>query len=115
MPKYEVHFYQSPTGNEPVLEWLRSLSKEHKKAIGEDIMVLQFRWPMGMPLVRKMAADLWELRTRLKNGIARIFFTIVEEDQYIVLLHGFMKKSQKTRQSDLDLAKKRLNTLKKSQ
>ncbi len=82
---------------------------EHRKAIGEDVKTLQFGWPVGMPLARKMDEGLWELRSNLGTGIARTFFTSYESN--IVLLHGFTKKSQKTPASELALAKHRLKKL----
>lgn len=59
-----------------------------------------------MPLVRKLAPNLWEVRSNITNGIARIIFTI--NDNQMILLHGFIKKTQKTSQADLDTAKARL-------
>lgn len=82
---------------------------EHRKTIGEDIKTLQFGWPVGMPLARKMEGDLWELRSSLTTGIARTFFTIYERN--MVLLHGFLKKSQKTPPKELTIAKRRMNKL----
>ena len=58
-----------------------------------------------MPLIRKMEKDLWEVRSTIKDGIARIFFTV--EGNEMILLHGFVKKSQATPQAELDLAKER--------
>jgi len=85
------------------------MPKEHRKAIGEDIKTAQFAWPIGMPLVRKMDDDLWEIRSHISSGIARIFFTVIEE--LIVLLHGFVKKSQTTPAKELAVAKRRLAKL----
>jgi phage-related protein len=82
---------------------------EDRKTIGNDLKTAQFGWPIGMPLIRKLDADLWEVRSRLNNRIARVIFTV--EGDKMVLLHGFIKKSQKTPQSDLELAKQRLKTL----
>lgn len=65
-----------------------------------------------MPVVRKLDRDLWEIRSRLGNRIARIVFTIYEDK--MVLLHGFIKKSQKTPMEDLKLAKDRKTNLEKS-
>ena len=62
-----------------------------------------------MPVVRKIEPDLWEVRSSLKNRIARVLFTV--EDDYMVLLHGFIKKSQKTPLKDLRLARERLASL----
>jgi phage-related protein len=101
-----VVFFRTESGREPVRDWLRDLDKEDRKVIGEDIKLVQFRWPLGMPLVRKMEADLWEIRIRLNAGrIARVFFTVRGSE--MALLHGIMKKSQKTPVSDLKLARSR--------
>jgi phage-related protein len=102
-----VYFFKSPTGNEPVRDWLKLRTPGEKKAIGEDIKAVEFSWPVGYPQVAKLDKDLWEVRTNLPDGISRVFFTVWE--QYMVLLHGIIKKTQKTPQQDLDLAKKRRN------
>jgi len=91
--KLQVVFYRSASGNEPVREWLKQLEKEDRKIIGEDIKTVQFGWPLGMPLVRKMDKGLWEIRIKLDNRIARVLFT--SHQDIMVLLHGFIKKSQK--------------------
>ena len=69
----------------------------------------QYGWSLGMPLIRKLEGSLWEVRSRLSERIARVIFT-VEEDT-IVLLHGFIKKSQRTPLQDLQLARRRLQSL----
>jgi len=101
-----VVFYRSESGNEPVREWLKALPREEKRKIGEDIKTAQFGWPLGMPLIRKIQKDLWEVRTTLESGIARVFFTV--DGEYMVLLHGFIKKSQKTPQNEMKTALARL-------
>ncbi|MGH8034936.1 MAG: type II toxin-antitoxin system RelE/ParE family toxin, partial [Lysobacterales bacterium] len=95
--------------HEPVREWLRALPLESKKAIGRDILTLQYGWPLGMPLARKLEENLWELRTRLGSANARTIFTMDEEA--IVLLHAFIKKTRKTPLQDLRIALHRLNRL----
>jgi phage-related protein len=105
-PRWKVVFYRTNTGNEPVREWLTSLSAQDKKTIGEDIKTLQFGWPLGMPLARKIEPGLWEIRSNIQNGIARVFFT-VKENQF-VLLHAFVKKTHKTPLNELLVARKRL-------
>ena len=105
----QVVFYQTETGREPVREWLKELSRSDRKIIGEDIKTVQFGWPLGMPLIRKLDTDLWEIRSKLDNRIARVIFTVYEK--FIALLHGFIKNSQKTPTSDLKLAKKRMSIL----
>ena len=109
-PIWSVKFFRTPSGNEPVREWLKSLLPEDRKVIGEDIKTAQFGWPMGMPMVEKIEPGLWEIRSKnLSFGIARVFFTI--NDNTMILLHGFIKKSQKTPVDDLKLARKRLANL----
>lgn len=105
----KVVFYQSENKNEPVRDWLKSLPREEMRKIGAEIKTVQFGWPLGMPLVRKMETSLWEVRVTLDNKIARVLFTV--EDENMILLHGFMKKSLKTPKNDLLIAKKRLANL----
>ncbi len=100
-------------GNEPVREWLKNLPREEKKSIGEDIKTVQFGWPLGMPLIRKLDSDLWEVRSHVTNRIARVIFTIITDR--MILLHGFIKKSQKTSKDDMKLAKKRATDVRSQQ
>ena len=100
-----VVFFRTEAGNEPVRDWLRGLSKEDCKVIGTDILTVQYAWPVGKPLVDNLGDGIWEVRSRLDNRIARTLFAMV--DQEIVLLHGFIKKQQKTPPDELELAKKR--------
>lgn len=104
-----VAFFRLDSGREPVRDWLKSLSRQCRRSIGEDIKTLQFGWPIGMPLARKLEKELWELRTILPIGIARTFFTV--RGHRIVLLHGFVKKSQKIPAKELRIAKRRLMKL----
>lgn len=108
-PILSVAFFRTETGREPVREWLKSLPREERRIIGEDIKLVQFGWPLGMPLVRKLAAGLWEVRSRLAGKIARVLFS--SSESRMILLHGFVKKSQKTPAEDLELAKRRLRML----
>ncbi len=112
-PAFTVAFFRSAAGNEPVRDWLRSLPAEARQAIGEDLMVVQFRWPLGMPLVRKMGPELWELRSTISAGIARVFFTVWQDR--IVTLHGFVKKSQATPANELATAQRRLDTFRRNE
>jgi len=101
-----ARFYRSNAGNEPVREWLKSLDPEDRRVTGEDIKDVEFSWPIGMPLVRSLGRELWEVRSSLPGGrIARVIFCIAEE--YLILLHGFIKKTRKTPQSEIALALKR--------
>ena len=110
-PILNVVFYKTEAGNEPVREWLKDMQKEDRQAIGEDIKTAQYGWPLGMPLIRKIERGLWEVRSNISAGIARVFFTVM--DRTMILLHGFVKKSRKTPQNELDTARRRLNNLEK--
>lgn len=107
MKKIEAVFYRSPSGREPVREWLRdTLTVDDRRIIGTDIATVEFGWPVGMPVCRPLGRGLREVRSSLPgNRIARVIFAISGER--MVLLHGFVKKSQATAKADLELAWKR--------
>ena len=104
-PKLRVVFYRTSAGREPVRDWLRTLERRSRRVIGEDIKTVQLGWPMGMPLVRFVGGGLWEVRSRLQSGQARIVFVVGEGT--MVLLHGFVKKSRKMPRRDLEIARRR--------
>ena len=110
-PILTVVFYKTDEGNEPVREWLKGLKREDRKTIGEDIKTVQFGWPLGMPLIRKVEPGIWEVRSSISQGIARVLFTI--EGHTMILLHGFIKKSQKTPRTEFRTAHQRLANLSK--
>jgi len=108
LKRLPAHFYRLDSGREPVREWLKELESGDRKAIGEDIKYVEFSWPIGMPLVRSLGRELWEVRSRLPRGrIARVLFCVGRGR--MVLLHGFIKKSRKTPQRDIELALQRKN------
>jgi phage-related protein len=98
-------FYRTEAGGEPVREWLKGLSPEDRKHVGEDIETAEFGWPIGMPVCRSMGGGIHEVRSNLsQNRIARVLFYIDKKDR-MVLLHGFIKKTEKTLHEDLELAR----------
>lgn len=107
LKRIEAIFFQTSAGGEPVREWLKSLSPiEDRKQIGVDIKAVEFGWPIGMPVCRPMGNGLYEVRSNLsQNKIGRVLFYIDAKGR-MVLLHGFIKKTQKTPTADLDLAQK---------
>jgi phage-related protein len=105
-------FFRTETGREPVREWLQDLPKAERKIIGIDIMTVQFRWPLGMPLIRNIGAGIHEIRSTLPTRIARTLFSV--QDGEIILLHGFIKKTRKTPNEDRALALQRKNAYIKS-
>lgn len=100
-----VRFFASGAGNEPVRDWLKSLPLDDRKAIGSDILAVQWAWPVGKPLVDSLGAGLWEVRSDLGNRIARTFFMVAGQE--IILLHGILKKSRSAPKQDIDLARRR--------
>jgi len=104
--RLKVVFFRTGSGTEPARRWLKSLSHPHRKAIGEDIKTVQFGWPLGMPLVERIAPYLWEVRTKVPNGIARVLFTV--DGHMMIILHGFIKKTKKIPQRELNTARSRL-------
>lgn len=111
IPVLDIYFYKTEQGNEPVREWLQQLSSADKKRIGEDMKTVQFGWPLGMPLVKHLDGDIWEVRIALSKRIARVLFVL--DTNSMVLIHGFIKKQQKTLKADLDLAKDRVKKLRR--
>ena len=112
VPKLTVRFYRESSGSEPVRDWLRLLPADERREVGVDIKTVQFGWPLGMPVVDHVDHDIWEVRTRLANRLARVLFVL--EGSEMVLLHGFIKKERTTPKSDLDLARQRLKKLRSS-
>ena len=104
--KLSVVFYRSKTGAEPVRDWLGALPAEDRRTIGRDLRLVEIGWRMGMPLCKPFGEGLWEVRSRLgSNRIARVLFCATQGR--MVMLHAFIKKTQKTPQPELDLAKAR--------
>ena len=104
----EVYLYREESGKSPVYTWLHKLSQDDRKIIGRDIKKIQISWPVDNQLVKPLGSKMWEIRTRLDNRIVRIIFVFHDSK---ILLHGFIKKTQKTPQQEIDLAIKRFKTL----
>ena len=110
IPEIPVRFYRTVAGKEPVLDWLRSLGKEDRHKIGTDLMRVQFGWPIGMPLVRSLGGGLWELRSDLRSErTARLLLCF--HAGVLVVLHAFIKKTQKTPTADRELARRRMREI----
>src|SRR6185312_4494355 len=103
--RLEAVFFRTTGGNEPVRDWLKRLSKDERKAVGEDIAYVQFKWPIGRPRVDHLRSAVWEVRTNLGTRIARTLFAV--DGAQMILLHGFIKKTQRTPNDDIELAEKR--------
>jgi phage-related protein len=104
-PTLGCRFYRTDAGGEPVRDWLKELPAEVRQEIGSDIQLVQWRWPVGKPLVDGFGGGLFEVRTTLAGNIYRVLFCL--DGSTIVLLHGLAKKTQKTPKADLALARRR--------
>jgi phage-related protein len=104
--RIDLVFYRGVGGNEPVRDWLVKLPEQNRRAVGLDLQRVQYRWPIGMPLVRPMGRGLFEVRSSLSDGTtARVLFCFHGGELFA--LHGFIKKAQKTPDIELELARKR--------
>jgi phage-related protein len=107
-----VRFYRLPSGSEPVRDWLKSLPPRERLTLGTDIKTVEFGWPVGLPVCRSLGGGLWEVRSSLNKRIGRVIFYISDGSMW--LLHGFIKKQQKTPEADLELARKRKKEIQKA-
>lgn len=111
LKKISVAFYRTGTGAEPVKAWLWSLSDEDRKIIGDDLRAVQYGWPLGLrpQACRSLGKGLWEIRSDLKDRIGRVLFFAVDDG--IGVVHGFIKKTQKTSLADIPLARTRVKEM----
>lgn len=105
LQKLHASFFLTAAGTQPVRDWLLGLPKEDRKAIGTDIAYVPYKWPMGRPRVAHILGDIWEVRSSLANRTARVLFAV--DGKEMVLLHGFIKKTQSTPVQEIELAKTR--------
>jgi phage-related protein len=110
-PKLGCVFYRAEGGDEPVRAWLRGLDVQVCKTIGKDILKIQWQWPISKPLVGAFGEGLYEARSSHDGVIYRVFFCI--EASNMVLLHGFMKKTQATPKREIEIARARQRTLRR--
>lgn len=102
-----LRFWRSASGREPVREWLTELPLDDRRILGRDMAKVQFGWPIGLPLCRPLSGGLWEVRSSLPNKReARVLFGF--HDGELIALHAFIKKTQRTRPEELNLARQRL-------
>lgn len=109
MPRHAALFYQTPSGREVVLDWIRSFSAEDRRTIGEDLRTVQIGFPLGLPLCRNLGDGLWEVRSSLpsKREVRLILFQS-RASKALAIVHGFVKKTQTTSATDLNLARNRM-------
>ena len=109
--RIELVFYKNANGNMPVRDWLLELDQKNRHDIGADLQRVQFRWPIGMPLVRPLSKGLFEVRTKLSDGtISRVFVCFHNDELYA--LHAIIKKTQAVPPQALEIARKRQEEVK---
>jgi len=86
------------------------LAQIFDKCTKKDLKTIETCWPIEIPLVKSLGKRLWEMRSNIPSGIARVLFTM--KGGYVVLLHAFIKKSQKTPHKELEIARKSAKELK---
>ncbi|HYW15369.1 MAG TPA: type II toxin-antitoxin system RelE/ParE family toxin [Allosphingosinicella sp.] len=105
---FKVLFYRTQAGNEVVLDFIRELSAEEKKIVGENLKTVQIGFPMGLPLCRALGDGLYEIRSSLPSKREfRLIFFFDRARQVLLVVHALIKKSAKLAKADLDLARKR--------
>ena len=110
LKKIAAAFYRTPAGTEPVRNWLKALPPEDRREIGQDIATVEYGSPVGMPVCRPLGQGLWEVRSNLPgNRTGRLLFCVARGQ--MVLLHAFVKKTQRTPDEDLTLARKRMKEI----
>lgn len=111
MKKISALFYQLDSGKEPVRDWLLDLDREDRQTIGKDIQKVEFGWPIGMPYSRNLEKGLYEVRSNISSGrITRVLFCIQNDE--MILLHAFIKKTQATPDKEKEIARKRMKGVK---
>ena len=106
---HRVLFYQTPAGRPVIQEWLQSFDKPDRAILGFDLKRVQLGFPMGLPLCRSLGGGLWEVRSSLSgNREVRMIFFHDPEHQALVVVHGFIKKSQKTPKAEIEIASRRM-------
>ena len=105
-----MFFYRTRAGSEPVRDWLKALPAAERRVIGFDLDRVQKQWPIGLPLCRPLGSGLWELRSSLPgNRIARLMFFVTADR--IGLVHGLIKKTQRTPDEDIALGRRRMKEM----
>jgi len=103
---FDVYYYQLPNGDKPVKQFIDNLDYNMRvKALGSIDILSSFGNKLREPYSKSMGKGLYELRIRFAGDITRIFYFFIMNNG-IILTNGFTKKTQKTPQSEITLARK---------
>ena len=106
MPRFEVDFYEKENGEQPAKEFMLSLDKKLRAKLADTIMILQDNgYELREPYSKHISEGIFELRAKQGSDIARVMYFFYV-DRHIILTNGFIKKTQKTPQSEIEKAKR---------
>ena len=106
MPKFEVEFYETSKGDQPVKEFLLSLDKKMRAKMADTISILQDNgYELREPYSKHISDGIFELRAKVGSDITRVLYFFYV-DRHIILTNGFIKKTQKTPPKEIERAKK---------
>ena len=106
MPRFEVEFYETASGDQPVREFLLSLDMKMRAKMADMISILQDNgYELREPYSKHLSEGIFELRAKVGSDITRVLYFFYV-DQHIILTNGFIKKSRKTPPREIERAKK---------
>ena len=106
MPKFEVVFYQTTSGKQPAKEFLLSLDKKMRAKMSMTISILQDNgYELREPYSKHLSDGIFELRAKVSTNISRVLYFFYVGNQ-IILTNGFIKKTFKTPDQEIEKAKK---------
>ena len=106
MPRFEVDFYEKENGEQPAKEFMLSLDKKLRAKLADTIVILQDNgYELREPYSKHISEGIFELRAKQGSDITRVMYFFYV-DRHIILTNGFIKKTQKTPQSEIEKAKR---------
>lgn len=111
--EFEIHFYEDEKGNSPIEDFLLEIGKSNRILVAQirkEIKKLRYKIYHKEPLSKYIESGIWELRIKSRTDIVRVFYTF-SKGKVIILLHGFIKKKQKTPIKELEIVRKRLKEI----
>lgn len=84
--------FRDSNGEQPARNWLESIHWKDRKIIGDDIRNVQQNWPVDPPLVVALSDEVWEIRSHLSDGFARVVFLV--KDNEMILIRGHISRTK---------------------
>ena len=104
--RFEIEFYETKDGKQPVKEFLLSLDVKMRAKMLSMISLLQDNgYELREPYSKHLSDGIFELRAKVGSDITRVLYFFYVE-RHIILTNGFFKKTQKTPPKEIDRAKK---------